>query len=82
MKEAQQIASTFYKKTKSTYPYLPKNSTVLYELHDTHIHALGDQSAIKTIYQDETLKIYYSKSDLLDDYKNRKVKSGLIYVLD
>lgn len=81
--EAQMEARSFFTKAKYNYPQLPTNSILLYELENTaHIQALLDQNALHAIYKDETLKIYYSKKDLIEDYKQGRIGKRPVYFLE
>jgi|SRR3990167_653007 len=71
MIEAQDISRRFMIEIKSKFPALPSGSVILYPLiNPAHIQALSNQNAIKVIYNDPTLEIYYNKDQLMAESKN------------
>jgi len=77
--EAQKFARTFYTEIKNEFPNLPKNSIVYYPLESSQKQlALENQEAIKAIYNDSSLSIYYNKEDLLSSLK--KGNTGKVYI--
>lgn len=78
----QRLAYKFKADLEAQFPYLPPNSVVLYPLDDIHVmdhrqmQALQGNDAIRTIYNDQTLSIFYNKEMLvknLDIIKNRPI---------
>lgn len=81
MDQAQKTAHEFAQNIKSQLPNLPQQSVILYYLPYTWQHqALLDQHAIRTIYHDPTLLIYYNKESLLKDYQNIAGRPVYIYI--
>lgn len=81
MVETQRFARTFTIQAKKQLPILPTSAIILYQINDKRIiQALLDQHAIRTIYNDPTLSIYYNKKDLLVDYNNIKNRPIYIYL--
>ena len=82
MIEAQKVGRTFTASIKHQFPNLPGNSTVLYYLPNPwQWQALSYGEAIKTIYNDQTLGIYYNEEGLRNDYGKGKLK-GPIYIYE
>ena len=82
MIEAQKVGRTFTASIKHQFPNLPGNSTVLYYLPNPwQWQALSYGEAIKTIYNDQTLGIYYNEEGLRNDYCKGKLK-GPIYIYE
>ncbi|MBI3282926.1 hypothetical protein HYZ70_02515 [Candidatus Curtissbacteria bacterium] len=80
MIESQKTARTFAVNMLEKFPSLPKNSIAYYHLPYSWQHqALGDGHAIKTIYNDQTLSIYYNEKNLRKDFGEGKLK-GAVYV--
>lgn len=82
MIEAQNVGRTFASRMKDQFPILPANSTVLYYLpYPWQWQALSYGEAIKTIYNDPTLGIYYNEESLSKDFGEGKLK-GPIYIYE
>ena len=80
MVEAQRTAQEFSFDTKQQFPRLESNSVVLYPLSAKwQRQALLDQHAIRAIYNDPSLSIYYNKESLLKAYKNGSI-TGPVYI--
>ena len=81
MVEAQKTARTAAVNLKQGYPTLPPNSVVLYKLNSQwEKQALSQNNAIRAIYNDQTLSIYYNKEELLTDFKNGLNRPVFIYL--
>lgn len=81
MIETQRFAGEFAQNIKQQFPTLPKESVILYHVpYSWQRQALLDQSAIRAIYNDLTLSIYYNKEALLNDYNNIKNRPIYIYL--
>lgn len=80
MVESQRFAREFTSRMFERFPTLPSNSTVLFPLQDgRYIQAILDQNAIKAVYNDPSLKIYFDKSKIINDFENGTTE-GFIYV--
>lgn len=78
---SNKIALEFYQNMKANFPTLPKNSVVYYPLGaKSERQALMDQEAIKAIYRDQSLSIYYNKEELLKDLGKMNQKPVYIYL--
>lgn len=81
MIEASRFSREFTLGIQKQYPIFPKNSIILYHHPDNrHIQALLDQHAMETIYNDQSLSIYYNKEDLIKDHKNFGDRPVYIYL--
>ena len=80
MIEAQQFAREFSLDIKKQYPDLPTNSIVYFpHQNQRHSQALLDHHAIRTIYNDQTLAIYYNKESLIKALKSNPNHPVYIY---
>lgn len=80
MIEAQRFAKEFAYEIKRQFPVLPKNSVVFYPLADhRHIQAILNQHAIKAIYEDLSLSIYYNTEAVINDFGEFDEESLYIY---
>ncbi|MEK7580957.1 MAG: hypothetical protein AAB512_01620 [Patescibacteria group bacterium] len=78
--DSQQFAKDFSTDIKKTFPTLPSNAIVYYPLDDRrHIQALLAQNAIKVIYNDPSIRIFYNKADLIVNTSNEKTEPQLIF---
>jgi len=72
MIEAQRFAKEFTFDIKKEYPSFPKNTIVFFPHPDKrHVQALSEENAIKAIYNDQSLSIYYNKKDLVQGLKEK-----------
>jgi len=68
MVEAQRISFEFASRAKRQFPTLPHGSVIFYPTGDTrHIQALMQDHAVKAIYNDDSLSVYYDKKTLMGD---------------
>lgn len=80
MVQAQKTAREFAANMKKQYPTLPTGAIVLYPLQSQHeLQALLENHALRAIYNDKSLVIYYNKEVLLKDLG--KLKGKPIYLL-
>lgn len=81
MIESQEFTRKFAETIKKQHPYLPPSS-IVYFPHQDHRHeqALMGHHAIRTIYNDQTLSIYYNKESLVNSLKEGKNRPVYIYV--
>lgn len=78
--QAQKTAGEFSYNIQNQFPFLPKESIILFHLPDPwQRQALLDQHAIRTLYHDPTLLIYYNKESLLKDYPKFAGRPVYIY---
>lgn len=81
MIEAQKAAKKTMLDLKSQFPTLTPNSTVFYYLpYSWQWQALSYQEAIKTVYNDPSLSIYYNKEALKEAYKKSPDRPVYIYL--
>jgi hypothetical protein len=81
MIEAQRFSKEFSIQVKKQFPRLPQNSILLYQLNDhRHIQALDGENALRAIYGDSTLSIYYNKEALFADINKDKIGPVYIYI--
>jgi len=78
MNEAQKFSKQFYSQIKNKFPSVQPSSIIFYPLtNKAHIQALSNQNAIKVIYNDLSVEIYFNEEDLekrlIQDKKNYKV---------
>lgn len=72
--EAQKTAKIVTSDLRRQLPTLPSNSIVYYYLQSPrHWQALSYQEAVKTIYNDPTLSIYYNKQELINEVQKTKI---------
>ena len=77
--EAQRFSRNFSLGVTKQFPILPKNSVILFQLNDSRYkQALFGSNAIKALYADPSLLIYYNKGDLFSDLK--KGIKGPVYI--
>lgn len=82
MGQTQNVGRTFASQMKNKFPSLPSNSTVFYWLpYPWQWQALSYGEAIKTIYNDPTISIYYNEESLRKDFAEGKLK-GPIYIYE
>lgn len=80
MVEAQQFARNFAFGIKKTYPILPSSSQIyFYHPDKRHIQALSENNAIKVIYNDLSLSIYYRKEDLIKNQEYISTRPFFIF---
>lgn len=78
--ESQKFSRSFYVGIKSAFPNLPGNSAVYYPVTDIEKQqAIMDQEAIKAIFKDSTISIYYNKESLLKDFQSGRI-IGPVYI--
>lgn len=81
MLESQKFARNFSHEIISVLPSLPDNSVVLYELSDhRYLQSLLGQNAIRSIYANDSISIYYNKEDLLSNLEGLKERPIYIFV--
>lgn len=83
MIEAQKVGRTFTSQMKEKFPTLPPNSVVYYHLPYPWQHqALSQENAIKTIYNDQSLSVYYNMQSMLSSLRsdNKKDNHRYIYI--
>ena len=81
MVETQKTAKKFSQEVKMQFPYLPPNAVILYPLNAKfEKQALLENHAIRTIYNDPTLTIYYNKEALIKDASSLRGKSVYIHI--
>jgi hypothetical protein len=81
MIEAQRFTKEFSIQVKKQFPRLPQNSILLYQLNDNrHIQALDGENALRAIYGDSTLSIYYNRETLFADINKDKIGPVYIYI--
>lgn len=81
MLESQKFAKNFSHDMISLFPSLPDNSVVLYELSDHRfLQSLLGQNAIRSIYANDSISIYYNKEDLLSNLEGLKERPIYIFV--
>lgn len=79
MVEAQRFSKEFAISIKKQHPVLPPGSIVYFQHPDKrHVQALSDQHAIRSIYNDQSVSIYYNKESLMD--RIGRDSAGLIYI--
>lgn len=77
---SQKFARNFAVGILHTYPSLPSNSVVLYEIAGTESRqSLLLSNALRALYNDVSLTIYYNKSELIDDVQHGMNRSVYIY---
>ena len=80
----QKLAAKFKEDIQTQFPYLPKNSVVLYPLNDIHVmdhrqmQSLQGNDGIRTIYNDQSLSIFYNKEAMLQEFD--KIRGRPIYI--
>ncbi len=80
MINAQKTSEAFAVGIKRQYPHLPSNSIVFYDRESTiDIQPLMQNHALRAIYNDQTLSIYYNKKDLLNALKGNDSKAVYLY---
>ena len=78
--DTQKTARKFSQDAPVQFPYLPTGSSLLYPLDSKfERQALLENHAIRTIYNDPSLSIYYNKESLISDWQKGKIK-GSIYL--
>ena len=78
--ESQKFSRNFYVEVKHAFPSLPKKSAVYYPVAEVEKQqAIMDQEAIKAIYKDSTISIYYNKESLQNDFRAGRI-FGQIYI--
>lgn len=81
MIQAQKTAREFALNMKRQFPTLPSDSVVLYPLQGKfEKQALLENHALQTLYNDETLSIYYNIDDLLKDEEKRGQRPVYFYL--
>ncbi len=71
--ESQKESHKFFINIKKDFPVLPNNSIVLYQIDVLwKKQALMDQQAIKAIYNNPTISIYYNKEEMDEALKNMR----------
>lgn len=79
--ETQKTAKKFSQEVKMQFPYLPPNAVILYPLNAKfEKQALLENHAIRTIYNDPTLTIYYNKEALIKDASSLRGKPVYIHI--
>ncbi|MDP2632911.1 MAG: hypothetical protein Q8P25_04305 [Candidatus Curtissbacteria bacterium] len=78
--ESQKFARNFATGVLQTYPNLPANSVVLYEVPEReNRQALLFSNALRAVYNDASLTIYYNKSELVRDIQQGMNRPVYIY---
>lgn len=78
--ESQKFARNFATGVLQTYPSLPSNSVLLYEvLEGESRQALLFSNALRAVYNDASLTIYYNKSELVRDIQQGMNRPVYIY---
>src|SRR3990167_6339783 len=74
MNEAQFVSRKFTSEIKTKFPILPSEAIILYPLENpAHVQALSDQNAIRAIYNNQSLTIYYNKNQMLKALQKEKI---------
>ncbi|GEM_PF-4711526 len=74
--ESQNFARKFSQDIQQRFPSLPKESVVLYPLEDKrHQQAILNENAIKVLYRDPTIRLFFSEKDLDKAVKSGQIKS-------
>lgn len=81
MIEAQKTANDAKANLKQSFPTLSSNSAVYYPVNSHwEKQALSGHDFVRTIYDDQSLLIYYNKYDLIKDFKEGLTLPIYVYV--
>ena len=81
MIESQRFSKEFANRITERFPTLPPNAIVVYPLNDKrHIQALLYDYAIKEIYNEPSLTIYYNNEEFLNDLHVDRLKGRKVFV--
>jgi len=77
---SQKFSQDFAIGIKNSHPFLPSNSAVFYPLQESrNKQSLLFSEALKAVYNDSTLTIYYNKSELIQDARRGVNKQIYFY---
>ncbi len=73
--ESQRFARQFSHEIKVRFPTIPRGSVVLYPLEDKRFQqAILNENAIKVLYNDPTIRIFFNEIDLNESINQSQIK--------